>query len=58
MFGGCHIATVDGQYTPKDPSTGRYNIWYHAGANGDLPTDSECALLRVCKATQCESLAV
>ena len=51
MFGGCHIATVDGQYTPKDPITGRYNIWYHAGSNGDLPTDSECALLRICKAT-------
>ena len=38
MFGGCHIATVDGQYAPKD-AEGRYAIWYHAGANGNLPTD-------------------
>ena len=38
MFGGCHIATVDGQYAPKDQD-GQYTIWYHAGANGNLPTD-------------------
>ena len=38
MFGGVHIATVDGNYAPKDPS-GRYNIWFHAGADGNLPTD-------------------
>ena len=38
MFGGCHIATVDGQYTPKN-SDSLYTIWYHAGANGNLPTD-------------------
>ncbi len=38
MFGGIHIATVDGEYTPRGP-TGLYNVWYHAGANGDLPTD-------------------
>jgi hypothetical protein len=50
MFGGCHIATIDGQYMPKDPSTGRYNIWYHAGTNGDLPTDSEC--VRCCESAR------
>ena len=38
MFGGVHIATVDGKYAPKDPS-GRYNCWFHAGADGNLPTD-------------------
>lgn len=38
MFGGIHIATVDGEYTPRGPS-GLYNVWYHAGAHGDLPTD-------------------
>eukprot|EP01052_Picozoa_sp_SAG31_P020837 SAG31_NODE_1584_length_7827_cov_2.129788_5_plen_109_part_00 len=38
MFGGCHIATVDGEYVAKD-SNGLYNIWYHAGADGNLPTD-------------------
>jgi len=39
MYGGCHIATVDGVFTPKDPVTKLYNIWYHAGAHGNLPTD-------------------
>eukprot|EP00035_Acanthoeca_spectabilis_P026642 m.463583 g.463583 ORF g.463583 m.463583 type:complete len:384 (+) comp23094_c0_seq1:13-1164(+) len=39
MYGGCHIATVDGQFMPKDPTTGLYTIWYHAGAHGNLPTD-------------------
>lgn len=39
MYGGCHIATVDGVYMPRDPSSGLYNIWYHAGARGNLPTD-------------------
>lgn len=38
MFGGCHIATVDGEYSPMDAS-GKYAIWYHAGENGNLPTD-------------------
>jgi hypothetical protein len=38
MFGGIHIATVDGVFTPKGPS-GLYNAWYHAGAQGNLPTD-------------------
>ena len=38
MFGGCHIATVDGEYAPKD-ANGKYAIWYHAGAHGNLPTD-------------------
>ena len=38
MYGGCHIATVEGQFTPRGPD-GRYHIWYHAGANGNLPTD-------------------
>ena len=38
MFGGCHIATVDGKYAPKD-AQGNYHIWYHAGADGNLPTD-------------------
>ena len=38
MFGGCHIATVDGAYAPTDKD-GNYNIWYHAGAKGNLPTD-------------------
>jgi len=28
----------DGAYAPKDKD-GNYNIWYHAGANGNLPTD-------------------
>lgn len=39
MYGGCHIATVDGVFSPKNPNTGNYEIWYHAGANGNLPTD-------------------
>ena len=39
MYGGCHIATVDGVFQPRDPATGLYNIWYHAGAHGNLPTD-------------------
>eukprot|EP00040_Diaphanoeca_grandis_P008818 m.46529 g.46529 ORF g.46529 m.46529 type:complete len:347 (-) comp20271_c0_seq1:437-1477(-) len=39
MYGGCHIATVDGKFTPRNPNTGRYEIWYHAGADGNLPTD-------------------
>jgi hypothetical protein len=38
MFGGCHIATVNGEYAPKN-ADGLYTIWYHAGANGNLPTD-------------------
>ena len=28
MYGGCHIATVDGVFQPRDPATGQYNIWY------------------------------
>ena len=39
MYGGCHIATVDGRYVPIDPASGLYTIWYHAGAHGNLPTD-------------------
>jgi hypothetical protein len=39
MYGGCHIASVDGVPTPRSPVDGRYHIWYHAGANGNLPTD-------------------
>lgn len=39
MYGGCHIATIDGVFTPLDPADGNYHIWYHAGANGNLPTD-------------------
>ena len=39
-FSGPHIATVDGVCTPRDPNTGLYNIWYHAGCcGGGLPTD-------------------
>ena len=33
MFGGCHIATVDGAYAPRGPD-GKYHVWYHAGAAG------------------------
>jgi hypothetical protein len=39
MYGGCHVATIDGTVTPRNPSDGLYHIWYHAGANGNLPTD-------------------
>ena len=39
MYGGCHIATVDGQYSPRSPIDGKYHIWYHAGQHGNLPTD-------------------
>ena len=39
MFGGIHIANVDGAYSPKDPATGLYHAWYHAGAHGNLSTD-------------------
>ena len=30
---------VDGIFQPRSPSDGLYHIWYHAGANGNLPTD-------------------
>ena len=38
MYGGMHIATVDGAFQPRG-SDGLFHIWYHAGANGNLPTD-------------------
>ena len=39
MYGGPSIVHVDGIPTPRDPSDGLYHVWYHAGANGNLPTD-------------------
>eukprot|EP00729_Bicosta_minor_P013454 gene13454-18396_t len=39
MYGGIHIATVDGVFQPKSPDDGLYHVWYHAGAKGNLPTD-------------------
>ena len=39
MYGGIHIATVDGVFTPRSPKDGLYHVWYHAGAAGNLPTD-------------------
>jgi len=39
MYGGCHIATVDGVFSPRNPADGLYHIWYHAGSRGNLPTD-------------------
>ena len=39
MYGGVHIATVDGVFSPTNPNSGLYEIWYHAGAAGNLPTD-------------------
>jgi mannan endo-1,4-beta-mannosidase len=39
MYGGPSIASVDGVLAPRNPSDQKYHIWYHAGANGNLPTD-------------------
>ena len=39
MYGGIHIATVDGVFQPKSAKDGLYHAWYHAGAHGNLPTD-------------------
>jgi len=38
MYGGPSFETVDGQVVSKN-ETGFYNLYYHAGSAGNLPTD-------------------
>jgi sucrose-6-phosphate hydrolase SacC (GH32 family) len=38
MYGGPSFETVNGQVVARN-STGHYNLYYHAGSNGNLPTD-------------------